>query len=198
MPDCDDRKRSILEVAERLFNRLGYENTSMRQIAEEAGSGKASLYYYFKSKEEIFLKVLQKEGSELLAKFHETSKGDISYQEKLINYLKIPLEIFQKHSSLMMSLFFRHHDHHINKSKNIMSTTKDMYWNKFRELIEEGIAGGFIRKDIDVERLSKVYIFNLIGTLFIRIPGEPEAESMEEKKLNYEFMLEIMLKGITV
>ncbi len=198
MSERSERMSNILEIAEGLFSRQGYENTSMRQIAAEAGSGKASLYYYFKSKEEIFQEVLEKEASELLEKFNESNGEKVSFQEKLYNFLNIPLEIFQRHGNILIKFFFKHHDISLLKSRCIMISTKEIFLKKCHELIEEGINLGYIRRDLDVERLIKVYIFNLIRTLFLRLPGEPEAESMEDKKLNYEFMIEIMLKGITV
>jgi AcrR family transcriptional regulator len=48
-----DARHSIIASAGRLFRTHGYRGTSIRQIAEEAGLQKASVYYYFASKEEI-------------------------------------------------------------------------------------------------------------------------------------------------
>jgi len=46
-------KRIILETAKRLFVEKGYFNTSMRDIAREAGVSTGALYHHFESKEEI-------------------------------------------------------------------------------------------------------------------------------------------------
>ncbi len=54
----DDNKNKILEAMFHLVAKQGYEKTSMREIAETAGMQKPSLYYYFKSKEEIFLETI--------------------------------------------------------------------------------------------------------------------------------------------
>lgn len=55
----DEHKRHILDVATRLFVAHGYSGLSMREIAEAAGLSKAGLYHHFKTKEELFIAVLE-------------------------------------------------------------------------------------------------------------------------------------------
>lgn len=50
----DDIRKKILEVSERLFIRNGYDNTSLKQIAERSYISKSNIYRYFSSKEEIY------------------------------------------------------------------------------------------------------------------------------------------------
>ncbi len=54
-----DTREQILDVATDLFIELGYDKTSLREIAERVGVTKAALYYHFTSKEEIFQTLLQ-------------------------------------------------------------------------------------------------------------------------------------------
>jgi TetR/AcrR family transcriptional regulator, mexJK operon transcriptional repressor len=53
-----DRRRAILDVAERSFLERGYAATSMSTIAAELGGSKTTLWSYFPSKEELFAAVL--------------------------------------------------------------------------------------------------------------------------------------------
>ena len=46
----EDRKQRILQVAERLLARYGWRNTSLAQIAKEAGVSAAGLLHHFESK----------------------------------------------------------------------------------------------------------------------------------------------------
>jgi AcrR family transcriptional regulator len=55
------RRETMLAVAAETFLENGYERTSMSVIAEKLGGSKATLYNYFKSKEELFLAVLDAE-----------------------------------------------------------------------------------------------------------------------------------------
>ena len=52
------RRKAILEVAADIFLEQGFDRTSMSQIAERVGGSKATLYNHFKSKDELFLAVL--------------------------------------------------------------------------------------------------------------------------------------------
>jgi len=54
----EDRRQRILSVAERLLARNGWRNTSLAQIAKEAGVTPAGLLYYFESKEQLLNAVL--------------------------------------------------------------------------------------------------------------------------------------------
>ncbi|MFN3193212.1 MAG: TetR family transcriptional regulator [Aureliella sp.] len=50
-----ERIDAILEAAATLFDEKDFLDISMRDVAEQAGLGKASLYHYFKTKEEVFI-----------------------------------------------------------------------------------------------------------------------------------------------
>lgn len=53
------RIRLILDTATRLFAKQGYQETSMRDIAREAELGKATLYYYYPTKEAIYQEIFR-------------------------------------------------------------------------------------------------------------------------------------------
>ena len=50
----EDRRAEILSAAAGLFRTGGYRGTSIGKIAEQVGADRASIYYYFSSKEEVF------------------------------------------------------------------------------------------------------------------------------------------------
>ena len=51
--EAAERRNEILDVAERLFCTRGYDNTSTNDILAEIGIARGTLYYHFKSKEDI-------------------------------------------------------------------------------------------------------------------------------------------------
>ena len=57
--DETDRRTEIVEAAARVLAREGFENTSLKQIAEEAGIATALIHYYFRNKEELLIAVVQ-------------------------------------------------------------------------------------------------------------------------------------------
>ncbi|WP_051836999.1 TetR/AcrR family transcriptional regulator [Streptomyces sp. NRRL WC-3742] len=58
-PRSDTRAR-IIEVALELFSDQGYEQTSLREIADRLGVTKAALYYHFKTKDDIVLGIVER------------------------------------------------------------------------------------------------------------------------------------------
>ncbi len=65
----------IISVAETLFNKLGFDGASMRDIAAAAEMQPASVYYYFDSKEELLWAVWEKGGLELLNRVKDAIAG---------------------------------------------------------------------------------------------------------------------------
>lgn len=59
-----DTRAAIQQVALDLFTRKGYEATSLREIADELGIQKPSLYYHFKGKEDILRALFDERGDE--------------------------------------------------------------------------------------------------------------------------------------
>ena len=54
-----DSRRDILMAAGKVFRAKGFAGASLREIGEEAGLRKASLYYYFKSKDDILVTMIE-------------------------------------------------------------------------------------------------------------------------------------------
>ncbi len=61
MTDHDERQQQILDAAAAVIIRLGYDKTTMRDIAEEAGASRRTVYMYFQGKEELFEALLYRE-----------------------------------------------------------------------------------------------------------------------------------------
>lgn len=62
----DDRRDAIVAIAREAFAADGYAGTSMSSIAARLGGSKGTLYSYFKSKEELFIAVVQKKCEKIL------------------------------------------------------------------------------------------------------------------------------------
>ncbi len=84
------QRASIIEIAGEIFASYGFKKTTMDEIAKAASMGKSSLYYYFKSKEEVFIAVIKAEATILANKLQEeVISQDISPIEKLKGYVHV-------------------------------------------------------------------------------------------------------------
>lgn len=61
----EEKRQGIIRIAAELFEELGYERASMSTISQRLGGSKATLYGYFKSKEELLLAVLESDLHEI-------------------------------------------------------------------------------------------------------------------------------------
>ena len=71
----DQTRDRIVDAAYRTLVRLGYHNTSMKDIAEEAGVAPGLAHYYFESKEELLVAAIRRACDPLVAEWHTTAAG---------------------------------------------------------------------------------------------------------------------------
>ena len=79
-------KDTIIAVALRVFGRLGVYKTTMNDIAKAAKKGRRTIYQYFKSKEEIYQAVLEKETANMVVPMKAIVKSELTPGEKLRDY----------------------------------------------------------------------------------------------------------------
>ena len=77
----------IVGIARRIFSRYGFRKTTMEKIASTSQMGKSSIYYYFKSKEEIFRTVVEFEARMLKERLGRIIDKNNSPPERLKAYI---------------------------------------------------------------------------------------------------------------
>jgi len=94
----EEKKERILQTSLELFADKGYDNTSISQIAKNAGISKGLLYNYFESKEEVVITILNKGIDEILSIFDPNHDG-ILEPEELEFLIKEQFRILKKKRS---------------------------------------------------------------------------------------------------
>lgn len=92
-PAPADPRGEIIAAAARLFQAKGIAGASVREIAEEAGLRKASLYYYFPSKEEIVYAMIEGVLEPALAMQRKLGRAALSEPARLFLYLRFDVEM---------------------------------------------------------------------------------------------------------
>ena len=102
-------RERLLKSALDIFNEKGYAATSVREIVEAAGVTKPALYYYFRSKEGIYMELF-KEPFKLLEKMlNETVQEALSAQERIHHLFDSIFVLFTenlKTARLMYSIYY--------------------------------------------------------------------------------------------
>ncbi|UOB66247.1 TetR/AcrR family transcriptional regulator [Bacillus thuringiensis] len=86
--EYEERRKEILETAERLFLKKGYTKTTVNDILKEIGIAKGTFYHYFKSKEEVMDEIIMRIIKEDVTKAKRiVSNPDIPVLDKLFKIL---------------------------------------------------------------------------------------------------------------
>jgi TetR/AcrR family transcriptional regulator len=83
-----EKETLILDAAQKRFASYGLNKVTMDEIAADLGMGKASLYYYFATKEELFRRVIEREQRTFQSKVGEILDTDAAASEKLRRYTR--------------------------------------------------------------------------------------------------------------
>jgi AcrR family transcriptional regulator len=84
--EYDERRNEILDTAERLFYRKGYEKCTVNDILKEVAIAKGTFYYYFKSKEEVLEAIVSRYKEAIADRTEEIlKKADIGPEVKLMH-----------------------------------------------------------------------------------------------------------------
>jgi AcrR family transcriptional regulator len=109
-----DVKRSIVESATKYFSKYGFYKTTMDEIAKHIHKAKGVLYYYFKSKEELFNEVLKQELNNVKMELNKiTVGGNDSLNILLEKYFPMRFKLLYKavnyHETLKADFFEKYH-----------------------------------------------------------------------------------------
>lgn len=178
-------KRRIFETAIDLFARKGYEATSIDEITAVVGVAKGTLYYHFKSKDDIF-RYLTEQGMDLLKKsiYIKTkhAKGAI---DKLRRIIEIQIKIIMRYEQFVLLLLS-----HIwgNEKRNVVFRQYVFeYIEEIAKVVEEGISEGSIKEGNSDVMASG--IFGLICSAMIY--KLKNGDKIDVEDLTEEFVLYI-------
>ena len=111
MINKEEFRKKIIITAGQIFSRYGYRKTTMDEIATGLKMGKSSIYYYFKSKEEIFEAVVLYEANILRNELTTAIKAVESPVEKMKSYVFVRMKSFEKLSNYYNAIFDKNLDH---------------------------------------------------------------------------------------
>lgn len=111
MPMTVSKTREMLvDEARRLFARVGVDNTTMNDIAQASSKGRRTLYTYFKSKNEIYLAVVESELESLYNMLLDVASKEMPADEKLLLFIYTRLDTIKElvfRNGTLKATFFR-------------------------------------------------------------------------------------------
>lgn len=134
----------LVDVARRLFAQHGKENVTMNDIAVASGKGRRTLYTYFRSKDEVYLAVIENELDLLVERLQKVIQMPLSPEKKLEEYIFVHFEAVKEAITRNGSLradFFRN-IYEVEKARRPIDI-KEI--RMIRQIMEEGAVKGCFR-----------------------------------------------------
>ena len=100
----DLMQQQILTEAKRLFQQYGLAKVTMDDVAKAIGKGRSSLYYYYKSKEEIFDAIVMIEISEMLTAMTRAVEQASGIEQRLHAFFLTKLEVLREKRAFFKTL----------------------------------------------------------------------------------------------
>lgn len=103
-PKAEETRNRILDAALKLFRERGFEQTTMREIATEAGVATGAAYYYYRSKEELVLAFYVRTDQEAREAFAKAIAASKDLKKRLRGLIEEKFAQFAEHRVLLTAL----------------------------------------------------------------------------------------------
>ena len=182
-------KAKLVDVARQLFAKMGVENTTMNDIALASKKGRRTLYTYFKSKEDIYIAVVESELDMLSDMMKRVAEKNISPDEKMIEMIYTRLDAVKEvvfRNGTLRANFFRD----IWRVEKVRKRFDAKEILLFKDVLREGVEKGVFRiDDIDVTAELVHYCVKGIEVPYIRghIGAKLDDETRDKYVVNLVF-----------
>ncbi len=153
----------VVKAAGRLFADRGYHGTSMRDLGKELGLLGSSLYAHVESKQDLLVEVVEA-GARLFEESADRAlSGDGDAAERLrrlvVGHVDVVLENIDVARVYLNEAKVLDEEHRVK-----VLTERDRYEKVFRRVIDEGVASGVFRQDVDA-KASAIFILSILNSL---------------------------------
>lgn len=184
------RKEQVIRKAAELFKEKGYSAASMRDLAQKLGIEAASLYSHIKSKEEILRTLCFDMAAEFRTSLSDVEKKNVSASEKLrlgiIGHVKVMAKDLTS-----SAVFMNEHRHLSQPYLRDFLLLRINYINRFKTFIEDGIASGDFKKNID----TKLAVMTLFSSLNWMPAWFSPDSTIEPEKLGQQ-LADMLISGL--
>ena len=106
MKNFQDMRELIIKAAFDVFGSNGFGNTTIKDIATEAGIAPGSIYNYFSDKEELFRSTVREGWNRFLEKLQTTIASSMSIKEKYKSFIDFAMNSLKAFQPLLKGMLF--------------------------------------------------------------------------------------------
>lgn len=133
-----DKKQHIMDTAEGLFSKNGFDATSTREIAETAGVNVAMISYYFGSKENLLVAIVQRFSNEIRYRIQQAYESESHPNERMKKITRAYLDYSFEHPDPIM---IAHRELGVSMRPTLQSTIQETYTH-VREMVNSTLIQG--------------------------------------------------------
>jgi len=190
----DQTKKLIAEKAKILFEQKGYAATSMADIHEFTQISKGSIYYHFKSKEELYLYTVEKASEDWREKWEDNVKLVTTATEKLYLLARYYASDMQNPLSKTVPGYIGSENTDIEEMvKEKLIHLFQPEYNIFYQIIEEGVRNNEFVSNKSIDDLAYILYSTLSGMSITQFLGYDEEKFYQL----YENAVDVFLNGIS-
>ena len=177
----------ILEAAEEEFLLKGFDGARTTAIAERAGVTHAMLHYYFRTKENLFTKVLGGKVKRFFNEFLSVNAGEGDFETKLARVIGSHFDIIRQNSHMTLFLIteFTRDPQRLEELKQELGELPSRLFGSLEEDLSREIAAGRIRKIEFIDLL--INIISLNAFLFVVKPLYMQVCQQDDRQMQQLF-----------
>ena len=193
-------QQAILDAAVRLFSKHGFDGVSMRTIAQEAGVSKSNIYHHFRSKEELYLAIMQSSAAWLSELVDTLAESEGSFEQRLRAFVRGHMEHLFTHAMTVRLLLREVFTGEEKWQRLLIDHVVGDIVRRLRAIFEKGQAEGVLRADLDPGLCAMqilggdFFYFQSYGMLKLI----PEVAFAQDRELYGTAMADILLGGMLV
>ncbi len=188
-----EKYQQILEAAVVVFAEQGFLQSTVAQVAKQAGVADGTIYLYFKNKDDILIQIYDYKTKEVFEQFRKAVDAGVSAEQKLRNLVRTHLEEFQK--DINMAIVYQAETHqHRRLAQDVIKEMSKWYRDIITEVVELGQEEGTMRRNLYlglVMRLVTGAIDEVINA-WIHAGGNYDLASMADP------LVDLFISGIGV
>lgn len=179
----------ILAEATRLFARKGYSATSVREVVEASGCTKPALYYYFRSKDALFLEALR-EGTSVITRILEESMPTVTVRDVMRGGLQSFIAHIYDHPMEMRLLMRAELQPDEGQPQFDFESLRARHLELIKRMLAVGVESGEIRKDVDLEDAAWAIGGMVDQRMQLWLLGTPLPDDLADR------LLDIFFRGV--
>ena len=176
-----ERAEQILRAGKKLFLEKAYWGTTIRDIALEAALSTGAVYFYFKSKDEIFAKICEEAFQVLLESLDKAARQNGTPLKKFEAVTKAYLKFYTDYPEYFRIL--EHGFKNLNLPPETSRKLDRLYFQAIsilKEIIEAGIKKGYFSSNGDSWELTVTFWASIEGLLYLHKVGYLEKLNLED------------------